>query len=492
MNQNNSVTNPLSIDELLILILSFNLNTQHVKRIAGTDESLNFRPESSYRDYKNHRSVNKQFKRVVNEILKLDINSLGLNHLREAIQAIKKLGVTGQLTTEEFKGIKQASEALVKEFAPAESHYIGIGNSPTPITAYLQMTVPQSHITNIPIGDIGGSKNRFFAGRLDTEEEWDKHKAVFKKYFDKFLTTAVEDFQEGKNIVVIDYISYGVSLRLARDLITNYIANKSYEHKLKDFLEQFPEIREPSETFDARFKGYLKNIDSIPLITNNLSDIEFSSSGQFITQANIEHHVGKVEDFESVTDFHRALVNFLSQFPEINESDYNTVDSVGFLLNEQGQWENDFNILQNLNNISISQGAKLTRVDIDTYVGKVDEIKKDAAERVKVFGMFHGNSTSALNRSQSVNQAFIAEKRGLVDLPTHTIHQLNPALGESLHAKTIKGKNLTLFKSKPYDDLTKGDTKVVPTLAQHLRLNIDLNNKIETEEKLPSTPSFRK
>ncbi len=184
-----------------------------------------------------YRLVCRTFKKVIDE----NQTFFGLDFSEQAQTKDKELKSgpnSCYLTNSDFNGIKQVTNALVKQFPVDNHHYIGLGNSPTPFTAYLQIQYPYAKITNLPLGSI----------QLDmkTELEWKNHSDKFIDYFNRFFVDINSSyFFNGKhNFVLVDFVKSGRSLRMIRDFLALYLT-----HRLQN------------EEANVNYSGYFLSLD---------------------------------------------------------------------------------------------------------------------------------------------------------------------------------------------------------------------------------------
>lgn len=210
-------------DTLIKKIISYNAI---VKYISGANENLNFAPAELLLNYS---LVCKLFKRIIDEDKAVHgENVFGLKHAKEAALLHHPLKEK-VLTQQDFNGIKKAAEAMIATYPIEKNHYISLGNSPTPITTYLQQIKSNAEVTHLPMGGIPDGVNSVL--------DWETNGHDFSLYFDTFLKKAITHFEEGKDIVVIDYVESGASIRAARDHIVQYLVKKELEKQLPNYLK---------------------------------------------------------------------------------------------------------------------------------------------------------------------------------------------------------------------------------------------------------------
>lgn len=128
----------------------------------------------------------------------------------------------------EVKEIVEVSEQIVKNFPPEEYFYVGLGRSPTPIMAYLEIFHP-NNVRNVPISAMKSRLNDRF-GRTDPLSA--EAEARLNKHFDRFFGNPA-DFR-GKKIVLIDFVNKGDGLMSTFDYLEKYsqTTNKGYQIEL--------------------------------------------------------------------------------------------------------------------------------------------------------------------------------------------------------------------------------------------------------------------
>lgn len=199
---------------IFISILSSNM------KISGTDENINLKPKFALDCLRICKGIRQAI--LGNQDL------LGLRHIDEAREEFAeletKLGYKPIMPQRTFVAIKAIEADLLTQYT-GENHYVGVGNSPTILLARLGQMHTTTNITNLPLGNIG-------LGTDTSKSIWLNLRNNIINHLDKFLNSphdiesVLQSLKLGKNIIIIDYIASGVSLRLTRDLIIFYFLEK--------------------------------------------------------------------------------------------------------------------------------------------------------------------------------------------------------------------------------------------------------------------------
>ncbi len=114
------------------------------------------------------------------------------------------------LLNECFSDIKEVAEEISVVFPPDKFHYLMVGRSPTPITAYLELK-GLTNITTVPLsfhafGSISSDENLYF------------------RHFGNYLPP--EEKLRGKTILLVDFTEQGESFLRSRILFVNYFKDR--------------------------------------------------------------------------------------------------------------------------------------------------------------------------------------------------------------------------------------------------------------------------
>lgn len=175
-----------------------------------------------------------------------------------------------ELRLEEFREIQTASLEILARFPPNRFHYVAIGRSPTPITAYLRQIGIES--STVPISSL-----RYQDFPFSPEA-----KAQLLEHFQNFLP--VPGTLEGKKLLVIDYADYGGTIERAVSLITEIYEPKNQVRGLV-IASAIPE-----RVNNSRFS--LLNLEKFPILSGKFSRNGYDEHALY---GSYPLHYGRVE-----------------------------------------------------------------------------------------------------------------------------------------------------------------------------------------------------
>jgi hypothetical protein len=111
----------------------------------------------------------------------------------------------------------EIAEEIVQKYPPSEFVYVGVGRSPTPVTAYLKEAYPGSAV-NVPF-------SRPSQTNVVTKEEL---QARVRALFDRFLKNEGV-LKQGKKILLIDFSYHGQSLNMVNQFLNWYLKDQGQE-----------------------------------------------------------------------------------------------------------------------------------------------------------------------------------------------------------------------------------------------------------------------
>lgn len=126
--------------------------------------------------------------------------------------------ITSRISNLEFYQIQKITLQITNQFPSEEYVYVGLGQSPTPILAYLKASGIEDAV-NLPLSDFRsypGSANMPFP-YLTLFHSWEDK--LFN-HFNRFLPSKTE--LRGKKVLIIDYAQTGESLGAAKSYLSNY------------------------------------------------------------------------------------------------------------------------------------------------------------------------------------------------------------------------------------------------------------------------------
>lgn len=129
-----------------------------------------------------------------------------------------------KMKVSEFLELKSLSERIVKIFPPEKFFLLGVGRSPTPIRAYLDVLYP-GYSSTLPLSNFRDYRPNarkigiFPAKRLTQEEEL----RLFA-HFDKHIPS-VSDLA-GRKLVTFDYSNMGESVLSTNEYIAKYLKTR--------------------------------------------------------------------------------------------------------------------------------------------------------------------------------------------------------------------------------------------------------------------------
>ncbi len=111
----------------------------------------------------------------------------------------------------------EMAEEIVRKYPPSEFVYVGVGRSPTTVTAYLKEAYPGSAV-NVPF-------SRPSQRNVVSKEELQKR---VRALFDRFLKDEGV-LKQGKKILLIDFSYHGQSLSMVNQFLNWYLKDQGQE-----------------------------------------------------------------------------------------------------------------------------------------------------------------------------------------------------------------------------------------------------------------------
>ncbi|MEO7164419.1 MAG: hypothetical protein ABI041_15970 [Bdellovibrionia bacterium] len=139
---------------------------------------------------------------------------------------------------QEYEAIRDTSLEITQKFA--DSYYLGVGRSPTPIIAFLQNYLGNDRASNLPISSFKALAQGLPPSIID--DMWASKKAMYAplthdeelrlfRHFDRFFPKEADI--KGKKILLIDYAYDGGSIIAAWQALENYLKSRDRHHKLE-------------------------------------------------------------------------------------------------------------------------------------------------------------------------------------------------------------------------------------------------------------------
>jgi hypothetical protein len=116
-------------------------------------------------------------------------------------EEIVPLQLTGPAYVSEWEQLRDIALTIIRQYPPDRFHYVGIGQSPTPIIAILQNL--SLGATNVPLSDIETHMRRI----LDKRAPDKAMKAMLYEHFGRFLPA--DEKLGGRQILVMDVSGIG-------------------------------------------------------------------------------------------------------------------------------------------------------------------------------------------------------------------------------------------------------------------------------------------
>lgn len=124
-------------------------------------------------------------------------------HEPEAISA--RAAVWGM--DSDYVELRAVALRIMEEYPPYLYSYVGVGRSPTPLTALFRALLGKDAVYNLPLSNL----NAEFINVRSAEME-DRHDEFLKRFLPK----------DGRRILLIDYAARGGSIENARTLVRGY------------------------------------------------------------------------------------------------------------------------------------------------------------------------------------------------------------------------------------------------------------------------------
>lgn len=130
----------------------------------------------------------------------------------------------------EYESIRDVSLEVLERFPPSEYFYVGLGRSPTPITAFIAESFPGSTVT-IPLSSISTQEPRL--GRLlgDPGHLRKKLYDAIARHFGRFMPGRAR--RGAKKLLLIDFVYRGDSIVMTDWHLRKYLASACPECKLE-------------------------------------------------------------------------------------------------------------------------------------------------------------------------------------------------------------------------------------------------------------------
>lgn len=134
-----------------------------------------------------------------------------------------------RLMANDLLAIRRVAEYILHTYPPEQYLYVGLGGSPTPITAYLQLCGRRARVVDVPVSSL----NQY---RANYEEIWENedYRTNVVHYLNRYLGKSVDidtqllviDYSSGNSLFVIEYLlrkyleeRYTLSSAAARDRV---------------------------------------------------------------------------------------------------------------------------------------------------------------------------------------------------------------------------------------------------------------------------------
>lgn len=127
------------------------------------------------------------------------------------------------LSDAEYTELRAVVEKIEGMFQRDRYVVVGLGRSPTPIVAFLQLGDSGSAV-NLPMSDAVG----FQSALLKSQGRWTREKLF--DHFDRFVPSDAE--LRGKDVVLIDFCMTGRSLVFASSILKKYFADRRRQTKV--------------------------------------------------------------------------------------------------------------------------------------------------------------------------------------------------------------------------------------------------------------------
>ncbi len=119
-------------------------------------------------------------------------------------------------------GVRDLVLLILEKYPPAEFYYVALGRSPTPLTAFLE-ACGVGEVATVPLSKL---KYADFPS-----QEVNAKRAYVQKHTMKHIP--VEPLKTGKKLLVIDFVDFGESLFIGRNVIENALRSHNFSNEVK-------------------------------------------------------------------------------------------------------------------------------------------------------------------------------------------------------------------------------------------------------------------
>lgn len=161
-----------------------------------------------------------RFERIIDK--QFPVAAIGITRAKAELSSIQK-AVKSRLQFSDARGFELTARQILKQFPPSEYVYLGVGASPVPCLAQINLLAGSATVINMPLSNI---KENNFDVLLRSLQGREVQTALFK-YFDNFLSAKVVG---QKRVLLIDFVDKGFSLRLVRAALCTYYDSADRVH----------------------------------------------------------------------------------------------------------------------------------------------------------------------------------------------------------------------------------------------------------------------
>jgi hypothetical protein len=207
-----------------------------------------------------------------------------------------------EISAAEFQFIERVAKNIQKSFPAEKYYYVGLGRSPTPIIAYLQLE-------NLSADHLPATSVKW-ASRF----EWFKPEESenIRAHFERFLPSSAE--LKGRKILLIDHVESGLGLKKVRSYIRGFFGEKYPLESLGLVFDQH-DSDHYSEVID--YKLVYKDEDQIVHFAKERYD-----SFAAYTEAVVAYETEKLKDVKANPKYEllvRALVEARKKYASCAE-----------------------------------------------------------------------------------------------------------------------------------------------------------------------------
>jgi hypothetical protein len=174
-------------------------------------------------------SVNRYFRGLLAEHRQKLVFGAGIQAQREwrvktfplpQNSAEQVVATCAKLAKDDLLAFRRVGEYILETYPPTDYVYLGVGGSPTPVTAYLR-ACPGTRVVDVPVSALNSYRDTY-------REVWDENQDKIVHFLDKFLLGVIE---RDTQLLAIDYSS-GNSL-----WVIEYLLRKYLQHRFVDLTE---------------------------------------------------------------------------------------------------------------------------------------------------------------------------------------------------------------------------------------------------------------